>query len=946
MQNNDSKSYIQVKGARENNLKNINVDIPKNKFVVITGLSGSGKSSLAFDTIYAEGRRRYLESLSSYARQFLGGNEKPDVDKIEGLSPAIAINQKSTSHNPRSTVGTITEIYDYLRVLYARIGEPYCPNGHGKIETLTTKQIIDKIFELFKQDDKIQILSPIIKKQKGTFKNELEKFRKDGFLRVRIDNNVYSLDEEINLEKNLFHNIDIIVDRVIGNFDHDTKLRITQSIETALKYGNNNVTVLINDKEYTYSIKHSCSKCNFTIPELEPRLFSFNSPIGACPYCKGLGFTYEPDELKMVPDPELSINEGGLVYFKNTVNTDTIDWLRFDQLLKHYKIDKNKPLKDMSRKEMDIIMYGSDEPIQIKFTSSGGNIFNKYDYAEGVLTLVKRRYMETSSESAREYYAKFISEKECKVCKGKRLSPAALSVKINNINIIEATEKNIDELIDFLLNLELTGNQTKIAESALKEIIDRLTFLQNVGLSYLTLSRSATSLSGGESQRIRLATQIGSSLTGVLYVLDEPSIGLHQKDNEMLINTLKKMRDLGNTLLVVEHDEDTMLESDYIIDVGPGAGIHGGKIVACGTPDEIKNNPNSITGQYLSKKKQIPNKTSFRYGNGQKIIMKGVNINNIKNLDVTFPLGKLIVVSGVSGSGKSSLVMEALAKNIQKIMFNPFISAPKIKSIVGIQQIDKLILVTQDPIGRTPRSNPATYVGVFDDIRELFASTPAAKALGFSKGRFSFNVPGGRCEKCNGDGVIKVEMHFLPDVYIVCDECQGKRYNDATLSVKYKGKSIYDVLEMSIDEACEFFKNIPNIYRKLELMQDVGLGYLKLGISSDKLSGGEAQRIKLSKFLQKKNSANTVLILDEPTTGLHMHDVNNLIKILNRIVDNGSTVIVIEHNLDVIKSADYIIDMGPDGGIHGGKIVATGTPIQVANQEDNSYTGKFLKKIL
>lgn len=937
---------IIIRGARENNLKNIDIDIPKNKLVVITGLSGSGKSSLAFDTIYAEGQRRYLESLSSYARQFLGGNEKPDVDSIEGLSPAISIDQKTGSHNPRSTVGTVTEIYDYLRVLYARIGQAYCPNGHGLIETLTTKQILDKIVESYKDEDKLQILSPFVVKEKGAFKAELEKLKSEGFLRVRIDSNNYSLDEDIKLEKNKFHNIEIIVDRIVAHHDHETKSRINDALETALKYGKGRANVIVNNKETQYSQSHSCKVCGFSIPEMEPRLFSFNAPIGACPNCKGLGFTYEPDEAKMFPNKDLSINDGGIEYFKNTVNTTSIDWQRFERLLDHYKIDKHKPISNLTKKQLDLIMHGSDEPIEYELRSSGGSIYKKFDYIEGILELIRRRHLETTSESAREYYSKFMSEVECKVCHGKKLSPAALSVKIGNKDIIELTELSINETIDFLLNLKLTPQQSQIAKLALKEIIDRLTFLDNVGLNYLTLARSAATLSGGEAQRIRLATQIGSHLTGVLYVLDEPSIGLHQKDNDKLIHTLKKMRDLGNTLIVVEHDHETMMQSDYLIDIGPGAGSFGGKIVAQGTPKEIMKNPNSLTGKYLSGVENIPIPKARRSGNGQKIIIKGACANNLKNIDVVFPLGKLICVTGVSGSGKSTLVEDTLAMNIKKHLFSPFTKAGKVKEIVGIQSIDKLILVSQEPIGRTPRSNPATYVGVFDDIRELFASLPEAKARGYSKGRFSFNLPGGRCEKCWGDGVIRISMHFLPDVYIKCDECHGKKYNDETLAIKYKGKSIYDVLEMPTIEALEFFQNIPNIKHKLQLMCDVGLGYLKLGTNATNLSGGEAQRIKLAKFLQKKISNKTILILDEPTTGLHTHDIKNLISVLNHIVNQGATVIVIEHNLDLIKCADHIIDMGPDGGDNGGKVIATGTSEQLLIKKNISYTAQYLEKIL
>ncbi len=936
-----------IKGARENNLKNINVEIPKNKLVVITGVSGSGKSSLAFDTIYAEGQRRYLESLSTYSRQFLGGNEKPNVDTIEGLSPAIAISQKSTSHNPRSTVGTVTEIYDFLRVLFARIGDPYCPNGHGKIETLTIKQIVDKIFENFKENDKIQIIAKYVRKQKGTFKKELDKLRSLGFLRLRIDNKIYSLDEEFDLNKNNFHNIDIIIDRIVGHDDKDTRSRINDAVESALKNSpTHEVIVLVNDQEFEYSEAHACKKCGFSIPEMEPRLFSFNSPIGACPNCRGLGITFEGDEHKMIPHPELSIIDGGIEYYKNTAGTTNIEWQIFECMLKHYKININTPINKLTRKQLDYILYGSDKPFHINVTSANGLKRESYEYFEGVLNHVKRLYFETTSEMARTFYGKFMSEKVCKVCHGKRLSPQALCVKINGKSIIDLTDMSIDELLNFFLELKLNDQKAQIAQLALKEIINRLTFLQNVGLGYLTLSRNANSLSGGEAQRIRLATQIGSNLTGVLYVLDEPSIGLHQKDNDMLITTLKKMRDLGNTIIIVEHDEETMLQADYIVDIGPGAGINGGSVVASGTPKEIMQSKDSITGKYLSGELFIPIPKTRRSGNGQKITIKGAQENNLKNITVNFPLGKFICVTGVSGSGKSTLVLDTLATNIQKYLFNPFTKAGKIKSITGIQDIDKLIIVTQEPIGRTPRSNPATYIGVFDDIRELFALVPEAKARGYKKGRFSFNIPGGRCEKCQGDGVIRIAMQFLPDVYVKCDECHGKKYNDETLSIKYKGKSIYDILEMSVNEALEFFKNVPNIHHKISLLNDVGLGYLKLGANSNTLSGGEAQRIKLAKFLQKNSTSKTILILDEPTTGLHTDDIKKLINILNRIVDAGTTLIVIEHNLDLIKCADYIIDLGRDGGEAGGQVIATGTPEQLLNYCDISYTAQYLKKLL
>lgn len=949
--NHTPNDYIMVRGARENNLKNINLDIPKNKLVVVTGVSGSGKSSLVFDTIYNEGKRRYLDSLSSYARQFLGNSDKPDVDSIEGLSPAISIDQKSTSHNPRSTVGTVTEIYDYLRLIFARIGQPYCPNDHIKIESQTLKQIFDKIWD-FNDGDKLEFLAPIARNEKGTFKNEFEKLKREGFIRVKVDNKQYLLDEDINLDKNTRHNIDIVVDRIVLHKDQDTKSRIYDTLETVVKYANGKIVVdrIQTDgtqKEYEYNQNASCKICGFSLPEIEPRLFSFNSPIGACNYCKGLGFTYEPDPNKIFLYKNLSIIEGGIDYFKNTVDSNTLDWQKFDALLKYYNINKKIPIKDLSKKDIEHILHGSDEPITIHLISNSGNQQYKTEYVEGVADLIKRRHEETSSNMAREYYSKYLSEVPCKVCHGKRLNEKALSVKINNEDIISLTELSTSKLIDFFLKINLTEYELHIAKLALKEILDRLNFLNDVGLNYLTLDRTANTLSGGELQRIRLATQIGSRLTGVLYVLDEPSIGLHQKDNDKLINTMKQIVNLGNSLLVVEHDEDTMNSADYLIDIGPYAGANGGYVTAIGTPEQIKNNELSLTGKYLSKQYQIKVPKTRRSGNGKKIILKGAKGNNLKNITATFPLGKLILVTGVSGSGKSTLINETLVKAIQKELFNPFIEPLAYSSITGHNDIDKLVIVDQEPIGRTPRSNPVTYVGVFNDIRELFAQLPEAKAHGFTSSRFSFNVKGGICEKCDGYGSIKIEMNFLPDVYIKCDECNGKRYNEETLLVRYKNKNIFEVLEMNVDEACEFFQNIPAIHYKLNLMKEVGLGYIKLGTNAVLLSGGEAQRIKLAKYLQKKPTGKTLYVLDEPTTGLHMHDIKNLINILNRIVDHGDTVIVIEHNLDLIKVADHIIDIGKDGGDEGGNIIATGTPEQIVkNNYDESYTAQYLKPYL
>ncbi len=940
------KDKIIIKGARENNLKNIDLEIPKNKLVVITGVSGSGKSSLAFKTIYAEGQRRYLESLSSYARQFLGTNDKPDVDSIEGLCPAIAIDQKSTSQNPRSTVGTITEVYDYMRLLFARIGVPHCINKHGPIQTQTVKQIVDSIMRN-EDSKKLILLSPLVLKQKGTHLDLLNNLRKEGYLRVRIDKEIYELDDEIDLDKNIAHTIELVIDRIVLHHDQQTRSRINDAVELSLNKSKGKIIVLDPDdnSETFYNEAFACNECGFSIKELEPRLFSFNSPLGACEHCKGLGFVHEPDEAKMIPEPELSINQGGIDFFKNKIESNNLDWQRFKSLLAHYKIDCDKPINQLSKRELDLILYGSDEPISIVMVSNNNRKYEQQEYIEGVLDLVKRRHQETTSEMAREFYSKYMSEKKCKACNGKRLNKAALHVLINHKNIIDLTEMDINQLIEFFLSLELNDQEKQITNLLLKEIVNRLTFLSNVGLEYLSLSRTANTLSGGESQRIRLASQLGSNLTGVLYVLDEPSIGLHQKDNAKLIETLKQMRDLGNSLVVVEHDLETIENADYIVDIGPGAGINGGYVTACGTYDELLKNPNSLTAKYLNGEKTIEIPSKPNKANGNKIVLKNATGNNLKNVTLTIPLGQFIAVTGVSGSGKSTLILQTLAKAIQKTNFNPFEKPLPYKEITGCHHVDKLVQVTQDPIGRTPRSNPATYVGVFDEIRDLFANLKESKEKGFTKSRFSFNIKGGRCEKCQGDGEIKIDMHFLPSIYIKCDECNGHKYNEETLSVRFKNKTIYDVLKLSIEEALEFFINFPSIHRKLQLLVDVGLGYLELGTSSTELSGGEAQRIKLAKFLQKRPTGKTMYILDEPTTGLHIDDIAKLIKILQKIVSNGDTVIVIEHNLDMIKVADHIIDIGPNGGIHGGQIVASGS-IHDIIESKNSYTGVYLKEML
>ena len=936
-----NKDWIVIKGARENNLKHIDVNVPRDKFVIMTGVSGSGKTSLAFDTIYAEGQRRYVESLSAYARQFLGNSEKPEVDSIEGLSPAISIDQKTTSNNPRSTVGTVTEIYDYLRLLYARIGVPYCPTHHEPITSQTVKQMIDRIMEL-PDRTRMVILAPIVKGKKGTHKDLLATLTREGYVRVRIDGEVRILEEVEALEKNKKHDIDVVVDRIVKS---DDRSRLHDSLESALRLSDGLAIVAYGEEEILFSSNYACKYCGFSIPKLEPKLFSFNAPFGACPECKGLGFTQKVDIDYLIPDRSKSIAQGGIVYYKNIVNTENLEWQRFAALLAHYHVSVDTPIEQIDPHALEMLLYGSDEPIAYTLYSRSGNVTKKREFIEGVVTHIERRYMETTSSMSREWLGTFMAEMPCPTCGGKRLNEQALSVYVGGKNIYEWTTMSVKEAAVFMEELQLSRQQEEIARLIVKEIKDRLGFLNNVGLGYLTLDRIAGSLSGGEAQRIRLATQIGSHLSGVLYVLDEPSIGLHQRDNDRLIDTLKDMRDLGNSLIVVEHDEDTMRASDYIIDIGPGAGIHGGEVVAAGTPQEVMADERSITGAYLSGRMKIEVPKVRRKGNGHKLRIVKAACNNLKNVTVDFPLGTFICVSGVSGSGKSSLVNEILTKGIQHALGRVRIKPGKHKEIKGIEYIDKIINIDQDPIGRTPRSNPATYTGVFDDIRELYAQTPEARLRGYDRGRFSFNVKGGRCEACQGDGILRISMHFLPDVYVPCEECGGKRYNEETLQVTYKGKNIYDVLEMSVEEAIDFFASVPRIRHKLETLRDVGLGYVKLGQSATTLSGGEAQRVKLASELQRKATGKTLFVLDEPTTGLHTHDVKKLLEVLQRIVDNGDTVIVIEHNLDVLKSADHLIDLGPEGGDEGGTIVATGTPEQVAANEQ-SYTGRYLKRLL
>ena len=934
---------IIVKGARENNLKNINIELPKNKFIVMTGLSGSGKSSLAFDTIYAEGQRRYIESLSAYARQFLGGSEKPDVDSIEGLSPAISIDQKTTHNNPRSTVGTVTEIYDYLRILYARCGDLYCPNCNKPIVSQSIEEMTNKILD-YEVGVKIIIMAPIVRGEKGTHKDLIDNLRKEGFIRVRINNELYDLDQDINIDKNKKSNIDVVVDRLI--IKEDIRSRLFEAVEVSCKLADGKVLIQVlgdNNKEILFSEKYACLTCNFSLAEVEPRIFSFNAPYGACPECKGLGAKLKIDEELIIPDDSISIIDGCIKTL--TDDPEGLDFKKLACVCKHYKISLNTPWKKISRKNKDIILYGSDEIINFSYTSKSGNKYNSKDYYEGIINNLERRYMETSSNWIRDWLERYMIEQTCEVCKGARLKKEVLSIKVGNKNIYELCSLSISKLIEFFKNLKLSKEKESIARLVLKEINDRLLFLSNVGLNYLTLSRNASTLSGGEAQRIRLATQIGSQLSGVLYVLDEPSIGLHQKDNEKLIKSLINMRDLGNTLIVVEHDTDTMLACDYLVDIGPLAGNEGGEVVAAGTPKEVANNKNSITGCYLSGRKSIEIPKVRRKGNKKFLNIVGASHNNLKNIDVSFPLGTLTCVTGVSGSGKSSLVNEILSKYISNQLYKTKEKVGTHKKIIGCENIDKLVSITQNPIGRTPRSNPATYTGVFDDIRELFTNLKESKMLGFEKNRFSFNVKGGRCEACRGDGVKKIEMHFLPDVYVTCEVCGGTRYNTETLKIKYKGKNISDVLNMRISEALDFFENVPKIKRKLQVLDDVGLGYIKLGQSATTLSGGEAERVKLAKELQKISTGKTLFILDEPTTGLHSHDIKRLLEILQKIVDNGNTVIVIEHNLDVIKVADYIIDLGPDGGDSGGEVISFGTPEEVSKSK-NSYTGMFLKKLL
>ena len=935
------KEELIVKGARQHNLKNIDVALPRDKFIVITGLSGSGKSSLAFDTIYAEGQRRYVESLSAYARQFLGQMDKPDVDYIEGLSPAISIDQKTTSRNPRSTVGTVTDIYDYLRLLFARVGRAYCPSCGKPITQQSVEQMSDDVLSL-PQGTKILIMAPHVAGKKGEHKQVFEKLRKEGFVRVRVDGEIRLLDEDIELEKNKKHSIDIVIDRLVVK-DGLTS-RLTDSMETAAKWGDGMVIVQeVDGEQHMYSQHFACPDCHISLPPIEPRMFSFNSPFGACPACSGIGSTMEVDEERVIPDGDIPFIDGAVKPLSSNINA----WFmrQLDGLLQSHGYSLENTYNELPKKLQQLVMNGSSDLVSFEYENMSGEVKTYRQPYEGILPMVKRRHSEATTDSMREAFEEYMSVKPCKTCGGARLKPEALAIRVGSKNIVEVTDLSISEAVEYFDTVELTDREKFIGAQILKEIKARLMFLNNVGLDYLTMSRNAGSLSGGEAQRIRLATQIGSGLVGVLYILDEPSIGLHQRDNDRLIATLKGLRDLGNTLLVVEHDEDTMMASDYLVDIGPGAGENGGQVVAQGTVEEVMANPDSITGQYLSGKKFIPVPEERRKSNGNELEVRGAKENNLKNINVKFPLGVFTVVTGVSGSGKSTLVNEILYKGLANRLYRSYHKVGAHKEIRGVEYIDKIINIDQSPIGRTPRSNPATYTGVFDSIRELYSQTPEAKIRGYKQGRFSFNVRGGRCEACRGDGIIKIEMHFLPDVYVPCEVCKGARYNRETLEVKYKGKSIADVLDMVVDEAVDFFKAIPKIHRKLVTLQEVGLGYIRLGQPATTLSGGEAQRVKLATELARRSTGKTLYILDEPTTGLHAEDIRKLLDVLQKLVDGGDTVVVIEHNLDVIKTADHIIDLGPEGGTRGGTIVGTGTPEAICKLKE-SYTGKFLKPVL
>ena len=942
----DSKKQIIIKGAKEHNLQNIDLAIPRDEFIVITGLSGSGKSSLAFDTIYAEGQRRYVESLSAYARQFLGQMKKPEMEYIEGLSPAISIDQKTTKEKPRSTVGTITEIYDYLRLLFARIGTPHCPKCGKEISHQTLGQIGDSIIEEG-EGKKIHILAPVVRDKKGQHKDVLDDLRNKGFVRARVDGEVRDLEEDIDLPKTYRHSIEVVVDRLKIRKDVDFKRRLVDSLETASEFADGLINVLFSDDGRDYEKKYSehfaCVDCGINFEELTPRMFSFNAPQGACPECNGIGVKMEIDPDLIIPNKNLTLNEGAVTPWAKSNKKENYYHQMLEAVSKHFNFSMDTPFNELTNEQQDIILYGCDDKIPFSFKRRNKSYQVNRQF-EGVIPRMERLYIETKSNYSRKYISKFMSDRKCHVCHGKRLRPEVLAVTVGGKSIADVVEMSIKDSYQFFLNLELTDREQFIAKEVLKEIRQRLKFLVDVGLDYLSMARSSGTLSGGEAQRIRLATQIGSGLVGVLYILDEPSIGLHQRDNVKLIETLKRLKNLGNTLIVVEHDEETILSADYVVDIGPGAGEHGGKVVACGTPEEIMESHESVTGQYISRRETIPIPQTRRSGNGESLIIRGARQNNLKNIDVEIPLGKFTCVTGVSGSGKSSLINEILYKGLSGKLNNKFTFAGDYDKIEGVSNIDKIIAIDQKPIGRTPRSNPATYTGVFTDIRDLFAETPEAKARGYKPGRFSFNVKGGRCEACSGDGIVQIEMHFLADVFVPCEVCGGKRYNEETLDIRYKGKNIYEVLEMTVEEALDFFEHIPKIHKKLKTLLDVGLGYMKIGQPATTLSGGEAQRIKLAKELSRSNTGNTLYILDEPTTGLHFADIKRLLSVLARLTDAGNSVVVIEHNLDVIKTADYIIDLGPEGGDGGGKVIATGTPEEIA--KSGTYTGEFLQKIL